>query len=135
MIMHKFFTALVLIPLAVIFFVFAVANRHQITVSFDPFTSNDPELSVTMPLFVVLIAVAILGVIAGSMATWIGQRRWRKAARRNQADAIEARAQLTKLRSSVVSPPPAEAPRSAPRLLQLGSSSSASERDKQSATL
>jgi uncharacterized integral membrane protein len=133
--MQKFFTALILIPLGLIFFVFAVANRHQITVSLDPFGTNDPELSVAMPLFVLLIAVAILGVIAGSMATWIGQRRWRKAARRNQADAIEARAQLTKLRASVVSPQPTETPRSTPRLLQLGSSSGASERDKQSATL
>ena len=43
MIMHKFFTALVLIPLGLIFFVFAVANRHQVTVSFDPFNTNDPD--------------------------------------------------------------------------------------------
>lgn len=133
--MHKFFTALVLIPLGLIFFVFAVANRHQITVSFDPFNTNDPELGVTLPLFAVLIGVAILGVIAGSVATWFGQRHWRKAARRNQADALEARAQLTRLRSSVVTPPPADAPRSTPRLLQLGSSSRTGERDKQAASL
>ncbi len=35
--MRKFFTALVVIPLGVIFVIFAVANRHLVTVSFDPF--------------------------------------------------------------------------------------------------
>ncbi|ABD85969.1 lipopolysaccharide assembly protein LapA domain-containing protein [Rhodopseudomonas palustris] len=130
--MQKFLTALVLIPLGLILFVFAVANRQLVTVSLDPFAGNDPELAVTMPLFVLLIAVAILGVIAGSSVTWLRQRRWRKAARRHQAEAIEARAQLTELRASVVTQPAAEAPR-APRLLQLGSANSA--RDKQSATL
>ena len=41
--MRKFFTALVLIPLGLIFVVFAVANRHLVTVSFDPFNSSDPS--------------------------------------------------------------------------------------------
>ena len=34
--MRKFFSALVLVPLGLIFTVFAVANRHLVTVSFDP---------------------------------------------------------------------------------------------------
>jgi uncharacterized integral membrane protein len=78
--MRRFFTALVLIPLGVIFIVFAVANRHQVTVSFDPFSSTDPSVGITLPLFVVIIAVAILGVVAGGMATWLRQRHWRRAA-------------------------------------------------------
>jgi uncharacterized integral membrane protein len=59
MVMRKFFTALVVIPLGLIFVVFAVANRHLVTVSFDPFNSTDPSVGVTLPLFVVIIAVAI----------------------------------------------------------------------------
>ena len=59
--MRKFFTGLVLIPLGLIFVVFAVANRHLVTVSFDPFNSRDPSVAVTLPLFVVIIAVAIAG--------------------------------------------------------------------------
>ena len=35
--MRKFLTGLVLIPLGVIFIVFAFANRHLVTVTFDPF--------------------------------------------------------------------------------------------------
>ena len=49
--MRKFFTALVVIPLGLIFIVFAVANRHFVTVSFDPFNSDDPAIAVSMPLF------------------------------------------------------------------------------------
>src|SRR4029077_13092528 len=99
MVMRKFFTGLVLIPLGVIFVVFAVANRHAVTVSFDPFNSTDPSLGVRLPLFVVIIAVAILGVVAGGTATWFRQRHWRRAARQHEADARAARAQLADLRA------------------------------------
>jgi uncharacterized integral membrane protein len=100
MIMRKFFTALLLIPLGVIFVVFAVANRHLVTVSFDPFNSGDQSIAVRLPLFVVIIAMAMLGVVAGSVATWFRQRRWRRAARQHEAEARQARAQLTDLRAA-----------------------------------
>src|ERR1700692_3557162 len=87
MVMRKFFTGLVLIPLGLIFIVFAVANRHLVTVSFDPFDSRDPSVAVTMPLFVVIIVVAIAGVVAGGSAPVFRQRRWRRAARQYEADA------------------------------------------------
>ena len=100
--MRKFFTALVVIPLGLIFIVFAVANRHLVTVSFDPFNSVDPSVAVTLPLFVVIITVAILGVTAGGMATWFRQRHWRRAARQHEADARRARAETADLRAASV---------------------------------
>jgi uncharacterized integral membrane protein len=100
MVMRKFFTALVVIPLGLIFIVFAVANRHFVTVSFDPFNSTDPSIAFTLPLFVVIIAVAIAGVVAGGAATWFRQRHWRRAARQHEADARQVRAQLADLRSA-----------------------------------
>jgi uncharacterized integral membrane protein len=99
--MRKFFTALVLIPLAIVFLAFAIANRRLVTVSFDPFNSADPALGVTMPLFLVIILVAILGVIAGGIATWLRQGHWRRAARRHEAEAREAEAQLARLQASL----------------------------------
>lgn len=99
--MRKFLNAVVLIPLGVIFVVFAVANRHMVTVSFDPFNSSDPALGISLPLFAVIIVVAILGVVAGGAATWFGQRRWRRAARQQEADASDVRAQLADLRASI----------------------------------
>ena len=39
--MRRFLTALVVIPMGLVFVVFAVANRHFVTVSFSPFDSAD----------------------------------------------------------------------------------------------
>ena len=127
--MRKFLNAVVLIPLGVIFVVFAVANRHIVTVSFDPFNSNDPALGISLPLFVVIIAVAVLGVVAGGAATWFGQRRWRRAARQHEADARDIRAQLADLRASVAASKPRDL--SPPAALSQGTY----RRDKQGATL
>jgi len=95
--MRKFLTAVIIVPLLVLLIVFAVANRHFVTVSFDPFNAVDPALAVSIPLFALIIAVAILGVIVGGCATWISQRRWRRAARRHQGEAEAARAQVAQL--------------------------------------
>jgi hypothetical protein len=38
-------------------------------------------------------------VVAGSVATWFGQRRWRHTARQYETDAREARVELADLRS------------------------------------
>jgi uncharacterized integral membrane protein len=100
--MRKFFTALIVIPLGLLFVVFAVANRHFVTLSFDPFNTRDPSISVTMPLFAVIIVVAILGVVAGGAATWFRQRHWRRAARQHEADARQAQAQLAELRAGAL---------------------------------
>lgn len=97
---RKIVNALIWIPLAVIFIVFAVANRHLVTVSFNPFDSGDPTGKLTLPLFVVIILVAMLGVVAGGVATWLRQGRYRRAARRFEAEARDARAQLAELRLS-----------------------------------
>ncbi|MBR0949981.1 lipopolysaccharide assembly protein LapA domain-containing protein [Bradyrhizobium canariense] len=104
--MRKFLTALIVIPLGLILMVFAVANRHFVTVSFDPFVSNDPSFSVTLPLFLLLIVVAALGVLAGGCAVWFGQRHWRRAARRHDADARAARGELADLRAQMVAAKP-----------------------------
>jgi uncharacterized integral membrane protein len=100
MVMRKFFNAVVVIVLGSIFVVFAVANRHPVTVSFDPINSADPAVSVRSPLFIVMIAMAMIGVVAGSSMTWFRQRRWRRAARQHEADARQARAQLADLRAA-----------------------------------
>jgi uncharacterized integral membrane protein len=131
--MRKFLSALIVVPLSLIFLVFAVANRHFVTMSFDPFNSTDPALSVSLPLFVLIIAVAIMGVVAGGCATWFGQRRWRRAARQHEADARTAKAQLAELRAATFT---SSRPDSA-RLAAPSPSAfyRAAGRDKQGATL
>ena len=101
MVMRKFLTALVVIPVGVFFVIFAVANRHLVTVSFDPFNSVTPTVAVTLPLFVVIIAVAMLGVLAGGMASWFRQGKWRRSARQHEAEAQKVRSQLADLRTQI----------------------------------
>jgi uncharacterized integral membrane protein len=128
--MRKLLNAIILIPLGVIFVVFAVANRHMVTVSFDPFNSNDPALGFSLPLFVVIIAVAILGVVAGGLATWFSQHRWRRAARQQEADARDLRGQLADLRASTAASQRRDS--NLPVTIEQGS---AYRRDKLGATL
>ncbi len=130
--MRKFLTALIVIPLGLILVAFAVANRHLVTVSFDPFISEDPSLSITLPLFLLLILVAAIGVFAGGSAVWFGQRRWRRAARRNDAEARAARAELAGLRAQAAAAKPDSQRLPVPSGVGLYGSIG---RDKQRATL
>jgi uncharacterized integral membrane protein len=79
---RKIVTWIVIIPLAAIFVTFAVANRQAVTVSFDPFASAPPAYAATLPLFAILFAVLILGVLIGGIAAWLRQAKWRRAARK-----------------------------------------------------
>ena len=96
--LRKILNVLVVLPLAIIFIVFAVANRHLVMLSFDPFDSTDAALGVSLPLFIVIIAFTMLGVLVGGIATWFGQRRWRRSARAHETEARNARTQLADLR-------------------------------------
>jgi uncharacterized integral membrane protein len=93
-VLRRIVAAIVLIPLAIIIVAFAVANRHDVTVSFDPFASNDPASSLTLPLFVLVILLVIIGVLIGGLATWLGQGKWRGAARRFERELLQLRGKI-----------------------------------------
>ncbi len=94
---RKIVTALILVPLAIIFVSFAVANRQTIVVSFDPFDSAQPAFAASMPLFVLIFVLLILGVLIGGTAAWLRQSRWRRTARRLDADIRDLRAEMERL--------------------------------------
>lgn len=83
---RKIVSAVILVPLAAVIIVFAVANRQPVTVSFDLLSTGAPTYAVTLPLFVLIVMLVILGVLIGGMVAWIGQARWRRTARRLDAD-------------------------------------------------
>ncbi len=80
--LRKIVAALILVPLAVIIVAFAVANRQIVTMSLDPFSGSEPAASVTLPLFVLIILLLIVGVLIGGVAAWLRQGKWRRNARR-----------------------------------------------------
>lgn len=74
---------------------FAVANRQIVAVSFDPFaTTPSQQIALKAPLFIVVIIALALGVIVGSLATWLNQGKHRRALR-------EAHGELDRLRKDV----------------------------------
>ncbi len=97
--MIRFIRLVVFAVAAIILLPFAFANRQIVTVSFDPFSSTENSAFATSaPLFAVVIVSAMLGVIAGSAATWVSQGRHRRAARRHRAEADKLRAELEALK-------------------------------------
>jgi uncharacterized integral membrane protein len=84
----KFLKWLVIAPLAVIGIAFAIANRHETTVSFDPFGGNDVSSpQITVPLFLLLFIAIVFGAILGGIATWLTQGKNRRAARLAKSEA------------------------------------------------
>jgi len=99
--MIRFLRVVLFILIAAILLGFAFANHHEVIVSFDPFASRDnAALAVTAPLFAVVIVVAMLGVIAGALATWLSQGRYRRASRQSRMEADKWRAQAEALKTA-----------------------------------
>ncbi len=69
------------LPVAIVAVALSVANRHDVRLVLDPFAPDAPAISVETPLFLLIITAAILGLVIGGFATWIGQSKWRRAAR------------------------------------------------------
>jgi hypothetical protein len=69
-------TWIVGLPVALAAIWIALANRHPVVLSFDPFSQESPALTVQMPLYLLLFAAVLLGVLLGGLA--IGLRRMTK---------------------------------------------------------
>jgi uncharacterized integral membrane protein len=110
-VLRKIVTAIIVVPLAAIIIAFAVANRQAVTVSFDPFSTTSPAYAATLPLFVLLFIVLILGVIIGGIAAWIRQSKWRRVARQLDADVRALHDELETISRRFGAPEPAPLPR------------------------
>ena len=73
----KILSFIILVPLAIILIVFCVANREAVTVSLDPIGTM-PQLAFQAPLFILLMATIIVGVILGGCGTWFTQAHYRR---------------------------------------------------------
>jgi len=82
MMFKRFLALVVLIPVALLLIAFIVANREVITLEFNPFAGENSNWQVRAPVFLFLFAALGMGVVLGSIATWISQRQYRKTARR-----------------------------------------------------
>jgi uncharacterized integral membrane protein len=97
---RKIISAVIVIPLLIVVVGFAVANRQIVTVSFDPFSSADPAYAVTLPLFVIVFILLIVGVVIGGVASWMRQGAWRRSARRLDAQVRDLHSEVDAMRAS-----------------------------------
>src|SRR3954451_13112994 len=106
--MRRFLKALILLPVAIVVVLLAVANRTPVTFSFDP-TRSAPDLAVTLPFYAFLFMAGALGVVIGGAASWLAQRKHRRARRhhRREADRLRAEAELLRAPASGASSLPA----------------------------
>ncbi|MBN8934892.1 MAG: LapA family protein [Rhizobiales bacterium] len=98
---RKLVATFVVLPLGILLVAFAVANRHPVTVSFDPLGSGAPALSASLPLFLVILVVLATGVVAGGVASWLRQGRARRRARRLDGEVKALRSECASLRNEI----------------------------------
>lgn len=68
---------LILLPLIILAVAVAVSNRAAVDVRLDPFSETDPALVFTAPLFMVMFACVLIGLLFGGFSAWWAGRHWR----------------------------------------------------------
>ncbi len=113
--MKKLFSWIFWVPVGVILITIAISNRQIVTFSIDPVSRIDPFFAVSLPLYLLLFAAILFGIIFGGIAAWLAQGKWRKNARHMTEEATKWRAEAAQLRESsrasmqpALSPPQAQ---------------------------
>lgn len=99
--MKTFFKWLILAPIGLVLLVFAIVNRHIVTVVLDPLSSDTPGFQISAPLFLILFLAGMFGVLAGGVATWLSQGKYRRAARQARSDVERLRLEADRLRAQL----------------------------------
>ena len=58
---------------------------------------QDASLTLPVPLFALLFALLIAGVILGGVASWLSQGKWRRTARHRTQEALRWKAKADRL--------------------------------------
>lgn len=104
----------VILPAGVVLVALALANRHTVRLVLDPLTPDNPVLSIEAPFFLFLFGSAIVGLLMGGAATWLGQGRWRRTARQRSQEATELRREADRLNQQLETAAQPRLPRTAP---------------------
>ena len=75
----------------------AVTNKHSVPLRLNPFNPEDASLTLPVPLFALLFALLIAGVILGGVASWLSQGKWRRTARHRTQEALRWKAEADRL--------------------------------------
>ncbi len=109
--MRSVLRIIIFVPLGLVFLFFAVANRGAVKIFLDPFPGGDAAgPSFEAPLYLVVLASIALGVVAGSLSSWVAHGRYRRAAKAARADAKKARSEADQLRGQALASLSSEPP-------------------------
>jgi len=86
-----------LFAVAMVAIAFAVANRHAVRFVLDPIAGPDSPISFDAPLFLFLFGSLLTGFLIGAIAAWLGQARWRNAAKRRARENAELKKENERL--------------------------------------
>jgi len=96
-VLRRIILFVVALPVALLLIALALANRHSVRLALDPFRPADPVIALVLPFYAYLIGALLIGVVVGGLATWLTQARWRRAARRRDAEARRWQAEADRL--------------------------------------
>ena len=86
---------LIFIPIAIVFVVFAVANRHDLTLMLWPL-----PFEIDLPVYVAVLGALVAGILIGGSAQWFSDGKWRRRARAGNRKANALERELTTLQAS-----------------------------------
>ncbi len=101
---RRLLKAIVMIPAFAVLVSWAIVNHRPVTVSFNLFDSSDPDLAVTVPLYLVGFTVLIAGVVLGGFAAWLNQSKRRRIGTRLAAENVRIRTELAYLKGQMARP-------------------------------
>ena len=101
---RRLLKAIVMIPAFAVLVSWAIVNHRPVTVSFNLLDSSDPDLAVTVPLYLVGFTVLIAGVVLGGFAAWLNQGKRRRIGTRLAAENVRLRTELAYLKGQMARP-------------------------------
>jgi uncharacterized integral membrane protein len=104
-VINRFFGALVFWPLAIIVVTIAVANRNSVALSFDPFNSTAPAIAFSVPLYLVILGAALVGLVLGGWSSYLAQAPARRAARMTEQKVKRLEREIEVQQAIIIRPP------------------------------
>lgn len=91
---------LLLLPATVVVIAFAIANRHEVGLSFDPL-----PFALEAPFYALGLGFILLGMLIGGLAASAKTLKWRRRARRAEREATRLEGALAAERERSVAAP------------------------------
>lgn len=102
--MKNLIKTLALLCFLIVLLVMGIANRHGVALHFDPINPSNPVIeSWILPLYMVIFAMLLFGILIGGTVVWISQHRFRAEARRLKKQLRNEKKELVKTKQDLAS--------------------------------